>query len=99
MKIEHLENLIILSEELNFTKAADRISRQGSSIDQPQLSRQVRAIEKELGQKIGCDDIPLFEVNPLLRRLLDLQSKLIFFVNNQDLHLNVYKRLLLHQQL
>ena len=64
MKIEHLENLIILSEELNFTKAADRISRQGSSIDQPQLSRQVRAIEKELGQKIGCDDIPLFEVTP-----------------------------------
>ena len=66
MKIEHLENLIILSEELNFRKAADRISlsRQGSSIDQPQLSRQVRAIEKELGQKIGCDVVPLFEVTP-----------------------------------
>ncbi|MEB3190528.1 MAG: LysR family transcriptional regulator [Snowella sp.] len=61
MNIEHLENLIILSEELNFTRAAERISSQGRSIDQPQLSRQVQRIERELGQKLGYGEVILFD--------------------------------------
>lgn len=62
MNIEHLKNLIILSEELNFSRAADRISSQERSIDQPQLSRQLGRIERELGQKLeklGCGEVPL----------------------------------------
>src|SRR4051812_10477335 len=43
MELRQLEYLVLLSEELNFTRAAQR-----GSVAQPALSRQIRKLEDEL---------------------------------------------------
>lgn len=44
MELKHLSNFVVLAEELNFRRAAERLH-----MTQPPLSRQVAAMEEELG--------------------------------------------------
>lgn len=52
MRFEHLRSFIAVADEYNFTKAAERLY-----MTQPNLTKQVKALEKEL----GCQ---LFQRNP-----------------------------------
>lgn len=47
MKINHLQSFVILAEELNFGRAAERLS-----IVQPALSMQIKLLEEELGVRL-----------------------------------------------
>lgn len=62
MKLEHLRNIAILAQELNFSRAADCISERFKlpEFDQPQLSKQLIALEKEIGKEIG-KEVRLFD--------------------------------------
>lgn len=47
MELRHLKYFLVLSEELSFVKAADKLC-----IAQPPLSRQIKELEKEIGTRL-----------------------------------------------
>lgn len=51
MEIKHLSNFVVLAEELNFRRAAERLN-----MTQPPLSRQLAAMEEELGVRLLTRD-------------------------------------------
>lgn len=65
MELRHLRYFLVLAEELNFTRAADRLM-----IAQPPLSRQIRDLEEELGTPLfirGHHSLKLSEEGVLFR--------------------------------
>jgi DNA-binding transcriptional LysR family regulator len=51
VEVRHLHAVIVLAEELNFTRAADRLH-----ITQPALSKQITELEKHLGYRLFVRD-------------------------------------------
>ena len=65
MELRHLRYFLTLAEELNFTRAAERLM-----IAQPPLSRQIRDLEEELGSPLfvrGHHSLELTEEGILFR--------------------------------
>ena len=77
MDLRGLHYFSVVGEELNFTRAAQRLS-----MSQPPLSNQIRALEEELGTPLfvrGGRSLQLTEAGKLLYRraaqLLDLADR------------------------
>src|ERR1035441_9588708 len=51
VEVRHLHAVTVLAEELNFTRAADRLH-----ITQPALSKQITELEKQLGCRLFVRD-------------------------------------------
>ena len=79
MDIRLLRYFLTVAKEQNFTKAAEQLN-----ITQPTLSRQLSALEEELGTSLfirGNRNITLTEAGILLKRraleIIDLEEKMI----------------------
>ena len=79
MDIRILRYFLIVAREQNFTKAAEQLN-----ITQPTLSRQLAALEEELGTALfirGSRSITLTEAGILLKRraleIIDLEEKML----------------------
>ncbi len=77
MELRHIRYFMAVAEEMNFTKAAEKLC-----IAQPPLSRQIRDLEDELGAKLferSPHSISLTEEGLLFRqyamRILELESR------------------------
>ena len=72
MELRHLRYFLVLAEEMNFTRAADRLM-----IAQPPLSRQIKDLEEELGAPLftrGHHLLKLTEAGVIFR---DYASRII----------------------
>ncbi|MCR5108328.1 MAG: LysR family transcriptional regulator [Lachnospiraceae bacterium] len=77
MELRHIRYFMAVAEEMNFTKAAEKLC-----IAQPPLSRQIRDLEEELGAKLferNPHSVTLTEEGLLFRqyagRILELESR------------------------
>lgn len=75
MELRHLRYFIAVAEELNFTRAAERVH-----IDQTPMSRAVRDLEEELGVQLLLREPRRLRLTPAGARLLDEARKIFIRV-------------------
>lgn len=72
MELRHLRYFIALSEEMNFRKAAERLG-----MSQPPLSRQIAALEQEIGTRLTQKKGRTFSLTPAGAYFRDEAKKLV----------------------
>lgn len=86
MELRHIRYFLAVAEEMNFTKAAEKLC-----IAQPPLSRQIKDLEQELGAKLfirGPHYMELTEAGELFRqyglRIIELSDKSLEDIREMD---------------
>lgn len=79
MQTHHLRAFLVLAEELNFHRAAERLL-----ISQPGLSEQIRALERQLGSTLFTRSRSGTALTPAGKRLLPLASNVMSAVGNLE---------------
>jgi DNA-binding transcriptional LysR family regulator len=72
MELRHLRYFIALSEEMNFRKAAERLN-----MSQPPLSRQIAALEREIGTRLTQKKGRTFTLTPAGAYFRDEAKKVV----------------------
>jgi DNA-binding transcriptional LysR family regulator len=72
LELRHLRSFLAVAEELNFTRAAERMH-----IAQPALSAQIRQLEAQLGCELFARTTRRVELTPVGKLLLDDARKLV----------------------
>lgn len=84
MKINHLESFLILSEEMNYRKAAERLY-----ISQPSLSNQIRALEIEVGCQLFEREKRGIKLTSGGKLLVSKAKEILLKVRETEMHLAI----------
>jgi DNA-binding transcriptional LysR family regulator len=79
LELRHLRAIVVLAEELSFTRAARRLG-----IAQPALSAQIIRLERRLGTKLVERSTRSVELTPLGEDILARARKVLAEVPEQD---------------